>query len=157
MPNRSTALTAAAGEHFVAFKLSAMCYPVAMTRGGSPTVDLMVGDLNGHAAVSIQVKTSSGARREFKKNKANNHWEWDVGRKALDLKGDSIFYTFVDLKWNPDATPDVFIVPSKVVAARLKPEYKRFMFWLMDAEADQYREKWEFITARLNSGSKTAS
>jgi hypothetical protein len=34
MPKRATALTGAAGEHFVAYKLSAMNYPVALTRGG---------------------------------------------------------------------------------------------------------------------------
>lgn len=33
MPERPTALTAAAGEHFVAHRLSAMGYPVALTRG----------------------------------------------------------------------------------------------------------------------------
>jgi hypothetical protein len=87
MVKRPTALTAAAGEHFVAFKLSAMGYLVAMTRGGSPTVDLLVGDLSGEAAISIQVKTSSGARR-------SNRWEWDVGRKGLTLRGNSILGFF---------------------------------------------------------------
>ena len=50
----ATALIAAAGEHFVAYRLSAMGYPVALTRAGSPTVDLMVGDLAGNAAISLQ-------------------------------------------------------------------------------------------------------
>jgi hypothetical protein len=64
MSRQSTALTAAAGEHYVAYKLSAMGYPVAMTRGGSPTLDLMVGDLSGHS-VSIQVKTSRWAHHRY--------------------------------------------------------------------------------------------
>jgi len=150
---RSTALTAAAGEHFVAFKLSAMGYPVAMTRGGSPTIDLMVGDINGQAAVSIQAKTSSGARRQYKRNLKNNHWEWDVGAKALTLRGDSIFYVFVDLKWDTAQIPDVFIVPSKIVAEWVKPHFSRFMFWIMESEADKYRERWEFIGNKLIAAS----
>lgn len=98
MPKRATALTGAAGEHFVAFQLSAMSYPVALTHGGSPTVDLMVGDLTGSATVSIQVKTSNGAWRAFKKKPENNHWEWDVGKKGVHLRGESIFHAFVDLR-----------------------------------------------------------
>jgi len=32
-----------------------MSIPVALTRGGSQSIDLMVGDVGGTAAVSIQV------------------------------------------------------------------------------------------------------
>jgi hypothetical protein len=155
MPNRATALTAAAGEHFVAYKLSAMGYPVALTRGGSPTIDLMVGDLSGEATVSIQVKTSNWAKREYKRKPKNNHWEWDVGRKALDLCGDSIFYAFVDLRWNDDnpdksQSPEVFIVPSKTVADFLGPDWSRYMFWIMEEDKQKYHESWHLITTRLN-------
>lgn len=87
MNSRATALTGAAGEHFVAFRLSELGYPVALTRGGSPVVDILVGDLAGQAAVSIQVKTSSGARREYARAVQNSHWEWDVGQKAQGLRG----------------------------------------------------------------------
>ncbi|MGD0199145.1 MAG: hypothetical protein ABSD27_00185 [Bryobacteraceae bacterium] len=122
-----------------------MGYPVALTRGGSPTVDLMVGDLKGQAAVSFQVKTASSARRK-------DRWEWDVGRKALDLRGDSIFYAFVDLKGDhPNQLPDVFIVPSNLVASWLKPEWKRLMYWILDRDADNYRERWDLITSRLGA------
>ena len=151
MTKRSTALTGAAGEHYVAYKLSAMGYAVAMTRGGSPTVDLMVGDLSGHA-VSIQVKTSWHARREPVRSSVKNRWEWDVSHKAINIRSDTILYAFVDLKGNPDNTPDVFIVPSHVVAdvvANMRPNEPRPMIWLRDAEAEQYREHWNFITDRL--------
>ena len=59
MPKRATTLTGAAGEHYVAYKLSLLGFPTALTRGGSPVIDLMVGDLTGENAVSIQVKASS--------------------------------------------------------------------------------------------------
>lgn len=155
MPERATALTAAAGEHFVAYKLSAMGYPVAMTRGGSPTIDLMVGDVTGEKAISIQVKTSNWARRDYKRKTENNHWEWDVGKKALSLRGDSIFYAFVDLKWNSEnpPLPDVYVVPSEDVANWLNPEWSRYMFWIKDAEREKYFESWKKITGRLQNQS----
>lgn len=152
MPRRATALTGSAGEHFVAYALSARGYPVALTRGGSPTVDLMVGNLSGTETLSIQVKTSNWAWRWFKRKPANNHWEWDVGWKATQLRGASIFYAFVDLKWDPETapTPDVFIVPSDVVANAVAGQRSRYMFWIMEADANQYRDNWRLLTDRLD-------
>jgi hypothetical protein len=150
MAGRATALTAAAGEHFVAYKLSALGYPVAMTRGGSPTVDLMVGDLSGKGAISIQVKTSNWAARSRKKD-GKKWWEWDVGRKALELRGDSIFYSFVDLRWDPSVTtgPEVYIVPSAVVANFVKPDWSRFMFWIYEEEQAKCHDRWDLIQMEL--------
>lgn len=85
----ATAQIAAAGEHFVAYKLSSMGFLAALTRGGSPTVDLLVGSDSGHAAVSLQVKTSAGAWRKYKRKPEKNHWEWFVGSKADALRGES--------------------------------------------------------------------
>jgi len=129
-----------------------MGFPVALTRGGSPTVDLMVGDPRGSATISIQVKTSNGAWRAFKKKPENNHWEWDVGKKGLDLHSENIFYAFVDLRWVADkpACPDVFIVPSSAVADSLEPNSSRYMFWIMENEASKYRERWDLITGKLS-------
>lgn len=149
MGRSSTALTGAAGEHFVAYKLSAMGYPVAMTRGGSPTIDLMVGDLSGHAAVSIQVKTSRWAYRRFVKSPEKNHWEWDVSHKARLVRSESIFYAFVDLKWGTSEQPDVFIVHSRFVADVIQPEWKKPMYWVMESSAEHHKERWDYITDRL--------
>jgi hypothetical protein len=152
MAKRATALTAAAGEHYVAYKLSNLGYPVALTRGGSPTVDLMVGDLSGNAAVSIQVKTSNFAWRAYKKNPEKNHWIWDVGGKAIKLTGENIVYAFVDLKGDFNLTPDVFIVPSKSVADYVKPEHTRYMFPLSTEHGNLHRNNWELITTKLGKG-----
>ncbi len=152
MPERPTALTGAAGEHFVAYKLSALGFPVALTRGGSPTIDVMVGNLTGTETLSIQVKTSNWARREFKRKPENNRWEWDVGKKALTLRGKSIYYAFVDLQWDPTnqhQMPTVFIVPSDDVANFLGPDWSRYMFWILDHQADDYKERWDLLTDRL--------
>ena len=121
-----------------------------MTRGGSPTVDLMVGDLSGRGAVSIQVKTSNWAARSRKKD-GKNWWEWDVGRKALELRGDSIFYAFVDLRWDSSVTtgPEVYVVPSEVVANFVKPDWSRFMFWFYEEEQAKYHDRWDLIEQRL--------
>ena len=146
---RSTALTGAAGEHFVAFRLAQLGFPAALTRGGSPSVDVLVGDSDGNAAISIQVKTSSGARREFKRDPSKNRWEFDVGAKALRLRGSSIFYVFVDLRYDAAAMPDAFIVPSDNVASSQNPQDSRFMFWISEDQAPEYRERWDRITARL--------
>ena len=108
MPERATILTAAAGEHFIAYKLSALGYPVALTRSGSPTIDLMVGDLKGEKSIMIQVKTSNWARRIAKRKPENSGWTWDVGKKALYLKGENIFYAFVDLKWSYETYKNIF-------------------------------------------------
>ncbi len=149
MPKRPTALTAAAGEHYVAYYLSALGYPVALTRGGSPTVDLMVGDVSGDDVVMIQVKTSSGARRDFKRVAEKNRWEWDIGKKAMRLRSDNVFYAFVDLKWGAGQDPDVFIVPSTVVADRLGEGWSRYMHWIMDDQQSNYHNRWDLITEKL--------
>ena len=144
----------AAGEHFVSYKLSAKGYPVGLTRGGSQSIDLMVGDIGGNKVVSVQVKTSSSAWREYKKKPENNHWEWPVGPKVTTLAGDSLFYAFVDLK-SGDGMPDVFIVPSADIAQRFTAgDWKMETVWLMPAEKSEYFEAWYLIEARLNGKAK---
>lgn len=146
MPDRPTALTAAAGEHFISYKLCLKGYLVALTRGGSPVADILVANPQGTKTVSVQVKTSSYAWREFKRKPENNHWEWDVGRKALEYEGDSLFYAFVDLKGgNPDILPSVFIVPSHDVKLSLGQGWSRYMFWIGHTQKDKYLERWDLF------------
>jgi hypothetical protein len=152
MPSRATALTGAAGEHFVAYRLSNLGYPVALTRGGSPTVDLMVGDLSGNATLSIQVKTSNFAWRQFKRKPEKNGWLWDVGDKALKLNGENIIYAFVDLKGDPLGLPDVFLVESKHVFGYVKPEHTRYMFPLCEKDGLAIKNKWDLIQSKLGNG-----
>lgn len=151
MPKRPTSLTAAAGEHYVAYKLSALGFPVALTRGGSPTVDLMVGDISGDDAIMIQVKTSNWARRVYKRKIEQNHWEWDIGKKAMTLRSPNVFYAFVDLRWNSGKDPAVFIVPSEIVAAPLREGWSRYMHWITDEHQQRYLDRWDLITERLGS------
>ncbi len=152
MAKRATTLSGAAGEHYVAYRLSALGFPVALTRGGSPTVDLMVGDLSGHAALSFQVKTSSFAWRSYKRSNEKDRWEFDVGVKAGKLSGPSIYYAFVDLKGSEDGQvqPDVFVVPSEHVARVFaNTTWSRNMFWIMANQRETYLEAWGPVLAAL--------
>src|SRR5207249_4589445 len=51
-----------------------------------------------------------------------SYWYWEIGAKERELRGESVFYAFVDLKLGkgepptPMPTPDVFVVPADVVA-----------------------------------------
>ncbi|MGA2272757.1 MAG: hypothetical protein ABSH00_04320 [Bryobacteraceae bacterium] len=107
MPDRQTAITAAAGEFYVAYQLSARGYVVAIPRANVPSIDLLVSDVTGARSVSIQVKTSSGAKRTFKRNPEKDRWVFDVGEKGKYLRGEKFFYAFVDLKWG-EGPPEVF-------------------------------------------------
>jgi hypothetical protein len=146
----ATAQTAAAGEHFVAYRLSALGLLAALTRGGSPTVDVLVGDPLGQNAMSLQVKTSNWAWRSYKRKPERNHWEWFVGPKAKDLRSESIYYAFVDLKGGGLAVPDVFVIPSSLVADTFAgTSYAANVFWLMAGNKDKYLEAWQPILNRL--------
>ena len=151
----STALTGAAGEHYVAFQLSLRGFCVGLSRGGSPYVDIMISNETGEG-VAIQVKTSRGARREYKRNTKNNRWEFDVGPKSRTLGGEKLFYAFVDLKWESDS-PDVFIVPSLEIRRIFAgTSYPRMMYWIIDAEKDRWFERWDYITNALRPATVSA-
>lgn len=87
MTKISTALTAASGEHFVVYEFSRRGYCAALTRAGSPGVDVLAATPGGERTISIQVKTSTSARSGVRKP----DWSWDVGKGALLLNGSSIF------------------------------------------------------------------
>jgi hypothetical protein len=112
----------------------------------------MVGDLAGNAAISLQVKTSTCAWRTRKRKPEESHWEWDVGKKTELLRGGSIYYVFVDLKaGDGKIPPDVFVVPSHVVAERFAgTNYPRNMFWIMAAQKELYLEAWTPILQPLS-------
>ena len=163
--------TGCAGEHFVAYRLSAMNYLVALTRGGSPAVDLMVATPNGEKTVTIQVKTMIQAR--FKSG-----WNWRLSSKAKELCGESVFYAFVNLNDcvgepsgatpKPDKMPEIFIIPADIVKSNLatfphgssKPT--DFWFNIIENERDitdklkgiwaehgKWHEAWHLIKERL--------
>jgi len=158
MPNRTNMITGAAGEYYVAYQLSAMGYVVGVPRANVPGVDLLVADVSGRESVAIQVKTSSGAKRVFKRNPENGRWEFDVGERGRHLLGPNLLYVFVDLRGG-EGVPDVFVVPSAVVHGFFNDgvERLRYMMWIPESEAEEYRDRWDIIEAALHTEQKTVS
>jgi len=155
MPNRANALTAAAGEHYVAYRLSRMEYLVGLTRSGSPSVDLMVCHPEKGTQVSIQVKTSKFAHR-YERRKKIEYWAWRVGKQVASLPGDSIVYAFVSLEGDKgDPICRTFIVPSKEVAARVETDGPNAYWFITDGFAiddkneKKWLEDWRLITDTL--------
>jgi len=112
-----SALTGNAGVYFVAARLSAMGLQCAPTFGNVPSVDILVSSRDGSASVGLQVKTTSyGTRtRGRRAAKKPDHYEWDIGSKSAKLNGRNLFFALVNLRGFQEL-PEVFIVPSKVIA-----------------------------------------
>ena len=111
-------MTGAEGAYFVASRLALFGYHAALTHGNAPTVDILVGDIHGTAALSIQVKTTQNAGRTRGRGNAKklHHYEWEVGPKSGSTKGDNLFFAFVDLRGGKESVlPDVYIVKSSDV------------------------------------------
>jgi hypothetical protein len=144
----SKKLIGAAGEHYVAFKLSSLGMPVALTRDGSDVIDLMAGDILKGTATAIQVKTARNARK-------SKYWEWSVGRKPLKLKDSNLVYVFIDLieGSKENQPPKVFVVPVVDVAQQaidagfmVNPDWKTFYFKISDENEEAYLDNWPLIT-----------
>jgi len=162
MPVRASALTGAAGEHYVAYKLSQMGCAAGLTRGGSPGVDLMVCNPETGAAVSIQVKTSDDAHTQRKRDNAE-WWAWRFGQKTVLPPTDSRFYAFVSLHdQEGHDTPVVFIVPSaevvKIIESR---EWSDGWVGIKGPDCDKWRgdKGWHQIieSLEMRKGEKEAS
>ncbi len=148
-----TALTGAAGVYFVAARLNAMGFQCAPTFGNVPSVDILVSSIDGAALVSLQVKTTMyGLRfRGRGEEKKPHHYEWEIGWKSARLNIPNLFFALVNLK-NFEDLPDVFIVPSKVIAryfAAGPVNWPRARYHPLVNKLDRYRENWEIIRNRL--------
>ena len=145
---KDLALTGAAGEYYVAFRLLAKNYTVALTPRGTTSIDMIVANRETGKTITIQTKTGKDA---FVKR--NSLWNWRVGRPRKPFA--SFFYVFVDLKNDPSQTPDVFIVPSEKLRPLLtvypegadpeSPEAKDVWVGIDEEDAPKYRNKWELI------------
>lgn len=168
---KAKGVTGTAGVHFVAYRLSAMGYIVALTREGTPGVDLMAYSPKSGRAVSVQVKTATNAaQKKGKERRKDGLLYWQVSKTVLRLRGKGVFYAFVDMKGcaadkpSPQEAPDVFIVPAEWVAdpkhrnVRNGPaalaslnvyprdkEPSSFWFDLYHKGQKEWAEKWELI------------
>jgi hypothetical protein len=145
----------------------------APTFGSVPNVDILVSNRDGSASLSLQVKTTVHALRERGRgtNKKPHHYEWDIGWNCAHLRAAHLFFALVDLKEFSEL-PDVFIVPSKVIADYFDPTcvassgmwsmrqrphpWLRARYHELVEELDQYKNNWIPIL-RLNQVDRHAT
>ena len=146
---RDKALVGAAGEHYVAFRLSADGYAVGLTARGTMALDLLVANPQTGSSITVQTKTMTNAW--VASRKWGNYWKWRIGSKRL-APHDRFFYVLLDLREDPSQAPAAFIVPSKQLGPLLEAfGAERPDVWCtIDEETKpQYHERWDLITAAL--------
>ena len=147
---KDRALTGAAGEYYVAFRLVAEGFAVGLTPRGMRSIDLVVANPDSGKSITIQTKTM---RNAFVASRA--YWNWRFGIRRPQPH-DTFFYAFVDLKNDPAETPDVFIVPSAYLTPLLnewkgKESGRVTDVWCVIEEKDapKYRNAWDVIKDAL--------
>ena len=151
---KEKALTGAAGEYYVAFRLTAEGYAVGLTPRGTTSIDLIVANPETGKSVTIQTKTMSNAFVQSRK--WGPYWKWRVGIRRPEPY-DTFFYAFVDLRDDPSLTPNVFIVPSiELTKADLVGMWTDSSGRVIDAwcnitagDASRYQDCWDIIKNAL--------
>ena len=106
----------AAGEHHVLSQLLRRGWIAALAPSGAPNMDILVTDRNSKKLCAIQVKTRRGG---IEKGKG-----WPMRPKHESIIADDLFYVFVDLgKQSTDPT-NSYILPSMVVADRIRRDHR---------------------------------
>lgn len=144
---KDKALTGAAGEYYVAYRLSAEGYAVGLTTQGTAIIDLVVANPNTAKSIAIQTKTMENAFVRSKKY--TPYWKWPVGKSCFEAH-ETFFYVFVDLKNDPSQTPDVFIVPSGELDS-LSEEFQGWVWCngINEETAPRYLNRWDIIRDAL--------
>jgi hypothetical protein len=117
------------GEHYIESFLYGMGVVPKLTKKNTVAVDMVVTTGTGKRSISLQVKTGQhkDTHKIYKKKPQNDYWVWRVGRKAwTNRPKPSHWYAFVSVgDWLlGQGVPEVFFVPSRFVATRLR-ENKR--------------------------------
>lgn len=150
-------LIGTAGVYHVASELASKGFHAAVTYGNAPTVDILVGRLDGTAMLSLQVKTSHWALRTRGRGNAKSphHYEWDVGQKSATLHRPDLFFAFVDLKSGSNQKPDVFIVPSKFIFDYFDNPYfksgkrRRWRWHPSIKDVERFKNNWDVLDSFL--------
>ena len=163
MAKRPSVLTGTAGVYYVAYQLAARGFHAAVTYGNAPTVDLLVGLIDGASTLSLQVKASSWALRTRGRGntKTPHHYEWDIGQRSASLWRPDLFFALVDLKSRSGELPDVFIVPSKVIFDKFSqdPYWKsgkssRWRYHPRIETMNPFKNKWDILRTHLEEKGK---
>lgn len=150
---KDKALTGAAGEYYVAFRLAAEGCAVGLTAHGTRAIDIVVANPNTGSSITIQSKTM---RNALGRSGTESWWKWRVGTSRR-LSHENFFYAFVNLRDDPSETPDVFIVPSGQLESLLE-EYKDKEGRVIDSwcviyekDVEKYRNRWDIVKDALAS------
>lgn len=108
-------LIGAAGEHLVLSRLLTRGLLASLAPRGTRKADILVNPLDGGRPLLIQVKTRSGNDKTF---------NWAMTKKAEEISDKDIFYCFVNL--DPHH-PDVYVIPSKLVASIVKEHHANWL------------------------------
>ncbi len=111
----SKGLTGIAGEYFVAGELSIRGFMASVTLRNNDSIDIHASKFSDNKIIAIQVKTNQYGGRS-----------WPLSKKAEALESENLFYVFVALK-GLSQRPEYFIVPSKVIAERLKTGHAKWL------------------------------
>lgn len=104
-----------AGEYFVAGELERRGFSVAVPMSNVELFDILAIDRdNIENQFAIQVKTNH-----------SNNAEWMLSEKNEKINEKNIFYVFVKL--NDKDNPSYHIVPSAIVAERIKEDHKKWL------------------------------
>ena len=114
MSARGSVLIGAAGESYVLYQLHRLDLLAAPAPPGAPIADLIVFDPKMRVGSMVQVKTTTRA----------GSWVLTAKNTRPEHVHPRLFYALVDLV---PATPEVFIVPSGVVANAVASSHSVFL------------------------------
>jgi hypothetical protein len=113
-----TSLTGVAGEHYVLYELLRRGYIAALAPTGVPNADIVVTDIEGSRLCSIQVKTRRGVG-------ADGGWHMHI--KHEKIRGERLFYCFVDFQSSNELRPLVYVMPSADVATAIAAAHQKWL------------------------------
>ena len=103
-----------AGEYFVAGELERHGFTVAVPMSNTKDFDILGINRETNKQIAIQVKTTKGKQKI-----------WILSKKNENIIVDNIYYVFVSL--NELEAPKYHIVPSSIVASRIKGEHQEWL------------------------------
>jgi len=140
-------LAGVAGEYFVAAELSRRGFIASISLRNTRGIDILATNQAGSRSVTIQCKTSQSRCRG-----------WVLNEKCEAFVSGTHFYAFVSLG-NAGDRPRFHIVPSRVVAKRVKESHREWLatpgrrgqqhnattMRLFSDESDEYLERWDLL------------
>jgi len=93
-------------------------YIAALAPQGVPNADIVVTNVACDQLCSIQVK----ARRDI-----GSDGGWHMKAKHENIRGERLFYCFVDFGKSAKEIPSIYVIPSTIVAATLSASHQKWL------------------------------